>query len=114
MKDYHISIFFCEEDGGYIADIPDLAHCAAFADAPEESLAEVLKGKAAWIEAARKRSGLGDRGFKRNPRKLTTRSGGKRKKRSASELKRWASHPLRENLTEEPSAGYTSYILEGC
>ena len=30
MKDYHINIFLSEEDGGYIADIPDLAHCAAF------------------------------------------------------------------------------------
>ena len=24
MKDYHINIFYSEEDGGYIADIPDL------------------------------------------------------------------------------------------
>lgn len=23
MKDYHINIFYSEEDGGYIADIPD-------------------------------------------------------------------------------------------
>jgi predicted RNase H-like HicB family nuclease len=53
MKDYHINIFFSEEDGGYIADIPDLSHCAAFAGTPEEALAEVLKAKAAWIEAAK-------------------------------------------------------------
>ena len=53
MKDYHINIFFSEEDGGYIADIPDLSHCAAFADTPEGALAEVLKAKAAWIEAAK-------------------------------------------------------------
>lgn len=25
MKDYHINIFFSEEDNGYIADIPDLS-----------------------------------------------------------------------------------------
>ena len=24
MKDYHINIFYSQEDGGYIADIPDL------------------------------------------------------------------------------------------
>ena len=24
MNDYHINIFYSEEDGGYIADIPDL------------------------------------------------------------------------------------------
>ena len=53
MRDYHINIFFSEEDGGYIADIPDLAHCAAFGETPERSLGEVLKAKAAWIEAAR-------------------------------------------------------------
>jgi predicted RNase H-like HicB family nuclease len=53
MKDYHINIFFSEEDGGYIADIPDLSYCAAFADTPEEALAEVLKAKTAWIETAK-------------------------------------------------------------
>ena len=52
MRDYHINIFFSEEDGGYIADIPDLLHCAAFGETPEQALAEVLKAKAAWIEAA--------------------------------------------------------------
>ncbi len=29
MNDYHINIFFSEEDGGYIADIPDLESCSA-------------------------------------------------------------------------------------
>ena len=53
MKDYHINIFLSEEDGGYIADIPDLAHCAAFDETPEEALGEVLKAKSAWIEATR-------------------------------------------------------------
>jgi predicted RNase H-like HicB family nuclease len=52
MKDYHINIFYSEEDGGYIVDIPDLPHYAAFGGSPEEALTEVLKAKAAWIEAA--------------------------------------------------------------
>ena len=30
MKDYHINIFYSEEDEGYIADIPDLKYCSAF------------------------------------------------------------------------------------
>ena len=30
MSDYHINIFYSEEDGGYIADIPDLEGCSAF------------------------------------------------------------------------------------
>jgi predicted RNase H-like HicB family nuclease len=53
MKDYHINIFYSEEDGGYIADIPDLASCSAFGETAEEALAEVLKAKALWIEAAK-------------------------------------------------------------
>ena len=53
MKDYRMNVFFSEEDGGYIADIPDLLHCAAFGETPEQALAEVLKAEAAWIEAAK-------------------------------------------------------------
>jgi len=53
MKDYHINIFYSQEDGGYIADIPDLDSCSAFGDTPEQALAEVGQAKAAWLEAAR-------------------------------------------------------------
>ena len=42
-----------ERVGQGIADIPDLPHCSAFGDSPEEALAEVLKAKSAWLEAAR-------------------------------------------------------------
>ena len=53
MKDYHINIFYSDEDEGYIADIPDLKGCAAFGNSPAEALAEVELAKAAWLEAAR-------------------------------------------------------------
>jgi predicted RNase H-like HicB family nuclease len=53
MSDYHINIFYSDEDGGYIADIPDLDACSAFGDSPEAALAEVEVAKAAWIESAR-------------------------------------------------------------
>jgi len=53
MSDYHINIFYSDEDGGYIADIPDLEHCSAFGDTPEQALAEVELAKTAWLEAAR-------------------------------------------------------------
>jgi len=53
MKDYHINIFFSEEDDGYIADIPDLKACSAFGETSEEALKEVEIAKAAWLEAAR-------------------------------------------------------------
>ncbi len=53
MSDYHINIFYSEEDGGYIADIPDLKACSAFGETPAEALAQVEVAKAAWLEAAR-------------------------------------------------------------
>jgi len=52
MSDYHINIFYSEEDGGYIADIPDLDSCSAFGNTPEEALSEVEQAKRAWLEAA--------------------------------------------------------------
>jgi predicted RNase H-like HicB family nuclease len=52
-RDYHINIFFSEEDGGYIADIPDLEACSAFGKSPAEALEQVQIAKAAWLKAAR-------------------------------------------------------------
>ena len=52
MKDYHINIFYSEEDGGYIADIPDLESCSAFGATPEEALRQLEIAKKAWLEAA--------------------------------------------------------------
>ena len=56
MKDYHINIFQSDEDGGYIADIPDRKACSAFGTTPEEALREVEQVKTAWLEAARAES----------------------------------------------------------
>lgn len=42
MRDYHINIFYSDEDGGHIADIPDLAHCSAFGESLEEALRELI------------------------------------------------------------------------
>ena len=53
MKDYHINIFYSEDDGGYIADIPDLAYCSAFGKTAEEALRQVKVAKAAWLKAAK-------------------------------------------------------------
>jgi predicted RNase H-like HicB family nuclease len=54
MKDYHINIFYSDEDEGYIADIPDLDSCSAFGHTAEEALAELEKAKQAWLETARR------------------------------------------------------------
>jgi predicted RNase H-like HicB family nuclease len=53
MKDYHINIFWSDEDGCYVADIPDLRFCSAFGESPEQALAEVERAKEAWLTAAR-------------------------------------------------------------
>lgn len=54
MRDYHINIFYSKEDGGYIADIPDLESCSAFGATPERALAEVKKAMRAWLKAAKR------------------------------------------------------------
>lgn len=53
MKDYHINIFYSDEDKAYIADIPDLKYCSAHGETPEEAVREVMIAKAAWLEVAR-------------------------------------------------------------
>ena len=53
MADYHINIFYSEEDQGYIADIPDLESCSAFGETPEDALREAMLAKKLWLDAAR-------------------------------------------------------------
>jgi predicted RNase H-like HicB family nuclease len=53
MKDYHVNIFYSDDDGGYIADVPDLEGCSAFGSTPEEALHEVTIAKAEWLEASK-------------------------------------------------------------
>jgi len=52
LKDYHINIFWSEEDDCYVADIPDLEFCSAFGETPEEALAELEVAKGLWLEVA--------------------------------------------------------------
>ena len=52
MKDYHINIFYSDEDKGYIADIPDLPGCNAFGATPEQALKELAEAKRLWLEEA--------------------------------------------------------------
>ena len=53
MKDYHVNIFYSEEDEGYIADIPDLPFCSAYGKTQKEALEQVEIAKKTWIEAAK-------------------------------------------------------------
>jgi predicted RNase H-like HicB family nuclease len=52
MQDYHINIFYSDEDQGYIADIPDLSYCSAFGETPMEALEELEIAKKLWLETA--------------------------------------------------------------
>ena len=56
MNNYHINIFYSNDDEGYIADIPDLEYCSAFGETPEIALAEVLIAQKLWLEVARERN----------------------------------------------------------
>ncbi len=49
MKNYHINIFYSEEDSEYI---PDLETCSASGATPEEALQEVLIAQESWLEVA--------------------------------------------------------------
>jgi len=53
MTDYHINIFYSDEDEGYIADIPDLSYCSAFGENPMQALQELEIAKQAWLETAK-------------------------------------------------------------
>ena len=52
MKDYHINIFYSEEDEGYIADIPAITYCSAFGETPIEALQELATAKLTWLGVA--------------------------------------------------------------
>ena len=53
MNQYHINIFYSEEDSGYIADTPDLPNCSAFGDTPQQALDEMLTAQNLWLEEAK-------------------------------------------------------------
>ena len=50
---YPASVFWSDEDSGYIAIAPDLPGCSAFGQSSPEALAELNDAIKAWVEAAR-------------------------------------------------------------
>ena len=50
---FAIIVFWSEEDGAWVANLPDLRSCSAFGDTPEEAVAEVRVAMEAWLAAAR-------------------------------------------------------------
>lgn len=55
MKEYAINLFWSDEDGCWVADVPDLEFCSAFGDSPEEALAELRVARELWLRSARER-----------------------------------------------------------
>jgi predicted RNase H-like HicB family nuclease len=47
---YRIEIFWSDEDGGYIANVPDLPYCSAFGESYEEALREVLVAMELYLD----------------------------------------------------------------
>jgi len=49
---YPVTIFYSEEDGGYIAIAPDLKGFSAFGETPQEALKELETAIDLWLEVA--------------------------------------------------------------
>jgi len=54
VRDYHINVFWSNEDNCYVADIPDLTSCSAFGPTPQAAVEQVTIARQAWLEAAAK------------------------------------------------------------
>ena len=50
---YRIEIFWSDEDGGYVANVPDLRYCSAFGESYEEALREVLMAMELHLDTLR-------------------------------------------------------------
>ena len=50
---YHIDVFWSDEDGVWIANVPDLRFCSAHGDTPNEAVASVQEAMEGWLEVAR-------------------------------------------------------------
>ncbi len=62
MSEAHeIRVFYSDEDGGYISDVPSLHCCSAFGDTPEEALAQLRVAERLWLEAKAERSSCSPR-----------------------------------------------------
>lgn len=49
---YHINLFWSDDDGCWIADVPDLKYCSAHGDTPDEAVASIQEAIGLWLETA--------------------------------------------------------------
>ncbi len=52
---YHMNVLWSQEDGCWIADVPDLRYCSGHGDSPEAAVANAQSAVAGWLEVARER-----------------------------------------------------------
>ena len=53
MTKYEVVLYWSDEDGAFIAEVPELAGCAADGPTRQEALANVEIVIAEWLETAR-------------------------------------------------------------
>lgn len=53
MLNYEVVIYWSEEDTAFVAEVPELAGCAAHGDSHESALASVKDAMQLWIDTAR-------------------------------------------------------------
>ena len=53
MTKYEVIIYWSKEDDAYIAEVPQLAGCAAHGDSQEEALRNAQDAISLWLETAR-------------------------------------------------------------
>jgi predicted RNase H-like HicB family nuclease len=53
LPHYHINVFWSDDDGLWIADVPDLKYCSSHGETPEEAIANIQEAIEGWLETAR-------------------------------------------------------------
>jgi len=52
---YELTVYWNDEDGVFVADVPDLPGCSAHGGTPIDAVANAQTAIAAWLETARDR-----------------------------------------------------------
>lgn len=53
MTAYPIQVYWSDEDGAWLAEVPDLPYCTGHGPTPHEAVAEAEEAIAAWLDAAK-------------------------------------------------------------
>ena len=53
MIKYEVIIYWSDEDGAFVAEVPELSGCAAHGDSQERALANAQQAISLWIKTAR-------------------------------------------------------------